>query len=111
MLRLPLHDAGFDTVEMENGMQALKWLVNNQTDLMVLDVSMPEMDGIQLAYEIKRRRAKPPILAISAGEHVMSKESCLRFMESLGAAETLPKPFELEDFMKRVKRMVKRPVG
>jgi len=106
MLRSPLHDAGYEVFEKENGMQALHWVIQNQTDLLVLDVSMPEMDGIQFAYEMKQRHPLTPILAISAGEHVMSKEFCLKFMKSLGAVEALPKPFDLADFMKAVKRLL-----
>ncbi len=105
LLRTPLHDAGYEIFEMEDGHAALRWMLQNQVDLMVLDVSMPEMDGIQLAHAVKQRQAHLPILAISAGEQVMSKDFCLKFMKSLGATEVLPKPFDLADFMKAVKRI------
>lgn len=106
LLRSPLHDAGYEVFEKEDGMQALRWIIENRVDLLVLDVAMPEMDGIQFASEMKQRHPQTPILAISAGEEVMSKEFCLKFMKSLGAVETLPKPFDLADFMKAVKRLL-----
>lgn len=108
LLCTPLHDAGYEVVEKENGMQASKWFLKNRADLLVLDVSMPEMDGIELAYEMKQRCPAMPILAISAGEQVMSKELNLKFMKSLGAIEALPKPFDLTDFLKRVKALLTR---
>lgn len=111
LLRTPLHDAGYDVVEMDNGMKASFWAVRNEADLLVLDVAMPEMDGIELASEMKHRRPNMPILAISAGENVMSKELCLRFMKSLGAVETLPKPFDLNDFMSKVKKLLSTPLS
>lgn len=106
LLRTPLHDAGYEIFEMEDGHAALRWMLRNQVDLMVLDVSMPEMDGIELAHAVRQRQDRLPILAISAGEQVMSKEFCLKFMKSLGATEVLPKPFDLADFMKAVQRIV-----
>lgn len=106
LLRMPLHDAGYDVVEQENGMKASAWFVENRADLLILDVVMPEMDGIQFAWEMKRRRPEMPILAISAGEHIMSRDLCLKFMKSLGAVEALPKPFDLDHLLKRVKKLL-----
>lgn len=111
LLRMPLHDAGYDVFEAENGLKALQWTIQNQADLLILDVSMPEMDGIEFAHEVKKRRPHTPILAISAGEEIMSKEFCLKFMKSLGAVEVFPKPFDLYDFMKAVKRLLAGSVG
>lgn len=106
LLHTPLYDAGYEIFEMEDGHAALRWMLQNRADLMVLDVSMPDMDGIQLAHAVKQQHARLPILAISAGEQIMSKEFCLKFMQSLGATEVLPKPFDLADFMKAVKRIL-----
>lgn len=102
---------GFEVFETENGIKASFWLNENHADLIVLDVVMPEMDGIEFAYEMKRRFPKTPIVAISAGENIMSKELCLKLMQSLGAVETIPKPFDLTHFMTTVKRVLAASVS
>lgn len=99
LIREHLEQSGHEVFEAGNGVEACVWFDENRCDLTVLDVVMPEMDGIEFAYELKRRFPDMPILAISAGEHIMSKELCLGMMECLGAVDVMPKPFEIHRFM------------
>lgn len=103
-----LEQDGYEVFEAENGIAASLWFNENSADLTILDVVMPEMDGIEFAYELKRRFPDMPILAVSAGEHIMSKELCLGMMECLGANEVLPKPFDIHKLMDAVNSLLKK---
>lgn len=106
LIRQNLEESGHEVFEAENGIQAGLWFNDNQCDLVVLDVVMPQMDGIEFCYELKRRFPDMPILAISAGEHIMSKELCLGMMECLGAVEVMSKPFDIHRFMVLIEDML-----
>lgn len=106
LLRTPLQDEGCKVFEMEDGIEASMWMIENRPDLIVVDVVMPKMDGIEFAHEMKRRFPKMPMLAISAGDTVMSQDFCLKFMKSVGAMEVLPKPFEIPSFISSIKRLL-----
>ncbi len=108
LMRQHLEQDRYQVSEAENGIAALHWLNENRADLAILDVVMPEMDGIEFAYELKRRFPDMPILAVSAGEHIMSKELCLGMMECLGANEVLPKPFDIHKLMNAVKELLNK---
>ncbi len=106
LLRTHLEKANYDIAEAEHGVAASKWLDKHTIDLVILDVVMPEMDGIEFAYEVKRRFPDMPILAMSAGELIMSKELCLEMMECLGAVVTIPKPFDIDPFLKTIEKLL-----
>ncbi|PAW76381.1 MAG: hypothetical protein B9S32_15530 [Verrucomicrobia bacterium Tous-C9LFEB] len=108
LIRQHLEQDRYQVSEAENGIAASHWLNENRADMAILDVVMPEMDGIEFAYELKRRYPDMPILAISAGEHIMSKELCLGMMECLGANEVLSKPFDIHTLMEAVKTLLKK---
>lgn len=103
-----LTQCGYEVFDAESGMAASLWLNENRADLAITDVVMPEMDGIEFAYEVKRRYPDMPILAISAGEQIMSKEICLELMRCLGAVETLTKPFNLHHLILTVDALMRR---
>ena len=52
--------------EFSNGMDALKWLCNNGCDVVLLDIAMPEMSGIDLLMQLKQRNLKFPVMFITA---------------------------------------------
>jgi DNA-binding response OmpR family regulator len=106
LIRRQLTESGYEVFEADSGMGASLWLSLHYVDLVITDVVMPDMDGIELAYSIKHRYPNMPIIAISAGEHIMSKELCLRLMQNLGAVETLSKPFNLPHLVKTVESLL-----
>jgi DNA-binding response OmpR family regulator len=109
LCRSKLEETGYTVSEAPNGVKASLWLDHNHPDLVITDVVMPEMDGIEFAYELRRKNSKVAILAISAGDAYTSKEMCLDLMKSLGAVDTLTKPFELDQLVAAVKNLIGQP--
>ncbi|HNK59397.1 MAG TPA: ATP-binding protein, partial [Leptospiraceae bacterium] len=68
-----------DIIEAENGIDALEKFKTNKTDLILMDIQMPEMNGYEATKEIRKIEpdTKVPIIAITAGTKVGDKEKCL----------------------------------
>lgn len=68
-------------------------------DVLVTDIFMPEMDGIEVAVEMKRRWPNVPVVAISAGARVLGAATALRSAKVLGASYNLAKPFSDDELI------------
>lgn len=96
LLRRMLERAGFDTVGAGNGREALLQLNVEQIDLLITDIAMPEMDGVELMRVVKRDRPDLPIIALSGVEDVMEYR---RIAAHLGARVALRKPVNKADLI------------
>jgi CheY-like chemotaxis protein len=78
-----------------NGHEALAILrEQGPFDLVITDIFMPEMDGIEAIERMKALQPTLKVIAISAGGMGMSGQAMLEIAQGLGAAITLPKPFQ-----------------
>lgn len=94
-----LERMGHDVVSAADGRKALKVLHSEPCDLVVTDINMPEMDGIELIMALRKGWPTVPIIAVSGGG-LVPKELLLDNAEVLGVVSTLAKPVgfsELED--------------
>lgn len=103
-IRLNLKMAGHETFVGANGLIGLDLFKKENPDLVVVDLMMPEIDGVGVIKEIRRANLKVPILVISAKDQVSEKVKCL----SLGVDDYLSKPFNLDEFLLRVDRLLLR---
>lgn len=94
---------GHTSAEAETGLQGLEILRSRSPDLVITDLNMPEMDGIEFLLSIREGGSRVPVIAISGGGRI-PKESLLTDADLLGAVETLPKPFEMGELMEVVRR-------
>lgn len=101
-LNLKMH--GHETFVGNNGLIGLELYHQHQPDLVVVDLMMPEIDGIGVIKEIRSKNLKVPILVISAKDQVNEKVKCL----TLGVDDYLSKPFHLDEFLLRVDRLLTR---
>jgi len=89
-----------EILEVCNGMDALEALAHHRIDLILLDLTMPVLDGIGVLEEMKRRQLKSFVIVISGDIQPVMKEKVL----SLGALAFIEKPIKqqlLEDVLKR----------
>ena len=93
----------FQVFEAEGGRQALEMIRTGDPDLVISDVVMPGMDGIQLLKEARAVKADTPFLMISG---YPSRSTAVDIMK-YGASDYLPKPFTPEELTRRVIRTLK----
>lgn len=103
LIRLYLNKEGFNIVEASHGNDAIELLETEAIDLAVIDVMMPELDGIALTKAIRLYHALPIILVTAKGE---SHDKVLGF--EAGADDYLVKPFDPVELVLRVKALLKR---
>ncbi|HYR05143.1 MAG TPA: sigma-54 dependent transcriptional regulator [Gallionella sp.] len=98
-LSLMLLGAGFDTSEAESGSQALAALKQAEYDLVITDLRMDDMSGIDLLREIKQIRPHLPVILITAYGSIESAVDAMR----LGAFDYLTKPFSEQDILEKIR--------
>ena len=99
-----LKAADYEVIEAVDGKDALEKLAKNQVDLLLTDLHMPNMNGLELTKEV-RNSAKHkyiPILVLTTESHLSSKEEG----KSLGVTGWFVKPFEPELLIKAVKHVL-----
>lgn len=101
-IKLNLSMIGHEVLHAINGLYGLNYFKEFKPDLVIVDLMMPEIDGIGVINEIRRTNDKIPIMVISAKDQVKEKVKCL----SLGVDDYLSKPFDLDEFLLRVDRLL-----
>lgn len=99
-VRLALERAGYETVEAADGREGIRMLEG--VDLVITDLLMPEVDGVDLIGQIRKEDRGLPIIAMSGGGKVDSK-SYLEVAKALGAFAAIAKPFELQYLLATVR--------
>jgi DNA-binding response OmpR family regulator len=99
-VRVMLERSGFEVVEAGDGKAAQRLLAG--VDLVITDVLMPDMDGVDVMAMVRREGHSVPVIAMSGGGKVDSK-SYLEMARALGAFATIAKPFELEHLLTTVR--------
>ena len=97
--------AGYQVLEAADGRGCLELLRTTPVDLLILDIYMPEVDGIGVIAQARRDFPHVRILAISGGGAV-AREQTLDIALRLGATRTLTKPFEREELMAVVRELL-----
>jgi two-component system OmpR family response regulator len=98
-----LEKSGFDMVAAHNGADALNFLNDESIELILLDIMLPDIDGLTLGIEI-RKRVATPIIFISAKSDIEDKVSGL---ESV-ADDYITKPFDEKELIARMKSVLRR---
>ncbi|MBK5230737.1 MAG: response regulator transcription factor [Thermoleophilia bacterium] len=103
MLEFPLKKDGYDVVIAGDGEEALEKFRGGKFDLVVLDIMLPKLDGLEVCKEI-RARSNVPIIMLTARADEVDKVIGLE----LGADDYMTKPFSLREFRSRVKAALRR---
>jgi CheY-like chemotaxis protein len=102
-----LERVGHEVVATPDGREALRMFGQEPTDLVITDINMPGMDGIEVISAFRAMRAGVPIIAISGGG-LMPKELLLSSAAAMGAVEVVSKPFEISRLLGAVDSALQR---
>lgn len=105
-LRRALTFNGYEVVLAEDGAQAVELIEKEQPTLVILDVMMPQMDGLEVCRTLRSTGDDRPILLLTARDGVSDRVAGL----DAGADDYLPKPFALEELLARVRSLFRRSI-
>lgn len=95
---------GYQLTCCENGKEAMKVITQNNFDLCILDVMLPDVDGFTIAEEIRKFNTQVPILFLTAKS---MKEDRIRGLK-LGADDYITKPFSIEELILKIEIFLRR---
>lgn len=96
---------GFEIIDiLHNGEEALKKLKSQKIDLMILDIYMPKLNGLELLEEMRKSNVMTDVILVTAAREANSIDEALK----LGAVDYLIKPFDKERFQKALSNYITR---
>ncbi len=104
LLVMNLRTAGYEVTAVGDGEQALARQVEQPADVLILDLMMPRMDGLEVCKALRARGCATPILMLTAKSTELDRVLGLE----LGADDYLTKPFSLAELLARVKALLRR---
>jgi two-component system, OmpR family, KDP operon response regulator KdpE len=99
LLKVGLMPDGYTVTEVDNGIGALEVVRRNQTDLIVLDLGLPDLDGLQIIKRIRYAQSGVPIIVLSSRMDESAKVNAL----DLGADDYVTKPFGIDELLARIR--------
>jgi len=102
-LLLLLSKHGFNAVGASSGRECLRRVQADHVDLIILDVMMPVMDGLEVCRELKRLGVSTPIVLLTARDDMMTRAAAM----DLGVSEFVAKPVNNNDLISRVRTQLR----
>src|SRR5260370_39759405 len=99
-----LESAGYAVDAAMDGNTGVEMVHATEYDLIILDLNLPDIDGLQVLQKIRNRKASPPVLILSARDAVEDRVKGLE----LGADDYLVKPFAFVELLARVRALLRR---
>jgi DNA-binding response OmpR family regulator len=103
LLTYPLEREGFRVIQARDGMEALERFEADEIDLIVLDLMLPKLDGLEVCKRI-RATSNVPIIMLTARDDEVDKVLGLE----IGADDYITKPFSIREFRSRVRALLRR---
>ena len=103
LLELELKHAGYEVVVATDGRSGLERAVADEIDLVLLDIMLPQMSGLEVVRRLKEERPLLPVLMVTARGDRYDKVSGL----DLGADDYITKPFEIEEVLARIRAFLR----
>jgi CheY-like chemotaxis protein len=102
-----LEKRGHTVDQAADGRQAMQRLTEQQPDLVITDLVMPEMEGIETIQAFRRRCPGLPMIAISGGGR-LGPDNYLSMAGQIGANRTFEKPFRMEEILTAVRELTEK---
>ncbi|MCL6092756.1 MAG: sigma-54 dependent transcriptional regulator [Actinomycetota bacterium] len=96
-----LRDEGFDVVSTGNGLDALNEIRSSDFDILIADIKMPRMDGLELLSQVKKVSPETEVLIVTGFGSINSAVDAIK----KGAFDYLPKPFDLDELILKVRKV------
>jgi len=104
LLGIHLKDLSCDMIRAASGEEGLKLIKSQPTDLVILDIMLPGIDGMEVCRRIRSEKIQVPIMMLTAKSEEIDKVLGLE----IGADDYLTKPFSVREFIARVKAILRR---
>lgn len=104
LLKINLSDQGYKIITAQDGVTALDMYHNYQPDLVILDIMIPKIDGLEVCKSIRKENRTVPILMLTAKTEELDKVLGLE----IGADDYMTKPFGIRELLARVKAIFRR---
>ncbi len=101
LLKEILEQEGYEVADASNGAEGIRLYRDEPADLIITDIIMPEKEGIETIFELKRDFPDVKIIAISGGGRLSSKDY-LSIAEKCNVARTFSKPFNREELLEAI---------
>lgn len=103
LLKIALKQENYDAVSVGSAREGIDYTVKNVVDLIILDLGLPDMDGINVVNTIRAYNEKLPIIVVSARDDESEKIKCL----DAGVNDYVQKPFSSAELMARVRAAIR----
>lgn len=103
-LKLNLSDEGYEMDWAVNGVEGLRKALEKTPDLIILDIMLPEMDGLEVCRELRQKNIAIPIIMLTAKGEEIDKVVGLE----IGADDYITKPFSIRELLARIKAHLRR---
>lgn len=105
VLQLELEYENYETDVADNGKDALRLMEEKEWDLVLLDIMIPELSGLEVLRRVRRFDEDTPVILLTARDEIHDKVSGL----DLGANDYITKPFQIEELLARIRVHLRRP--
>jgi two-component system, OmpR family, alkaline phosphatase synthesis response regulator PhoP len=104
LIKLHLTDLNYDTVQCTDGLSGLDKAMSDNFDMIILDLNLPQLDGLEICKQLRAENRYTPILMLTSRAEETDRVLGLE----LGADDYLTKPFSIRELIARVKAIVRR---
>src|SRR5271154_559319 len=103
-LKQPLADAGYEVDATKDGRSAIQLASGKKYDVLIVDLGLPDQDGIDLILQLRKSGVTSPVLILSARRSVDERVKGLE----LGGDDYLTKPFAIAELLARIRNLIRR---
>ncbi len=104
LMKIRLTQNGYKTFTAKNGLEGLEIFNSNPIDLLIVDVSMPKLNGFELVSQIRENGSQVPAIIVSARGNLADKTQGF----SIGIDDYMVKPIEFDELLLRIKALMRR---
>lgn len=105
VLELELQYENYETKIADNGVDALELMQDETWDLVLLDIMIPRLSGLEVLRRLRKTDEETPVILLTARDQVHDKVSGL----DLGANDYVTKPFQIEELLARIRAHLRKP--